>query len=266
MSKVLEGVLLEQLRSELRPDMAKYGGARGCGAEHMIIEIWDRILDVMDNGDKAVCLLSVDFEKAHNRMDHGHCLRQLKRSHYHPHPGTMKLVDLTFGEEPGAGAHVAAIREDYRMKVWMLFHLREAGIKGMNLFKLYASYIRSRIEYLSVAYHSLLLKGQAEAPERLHRYAVGVCFVFEVGTRTTMMTLNIETLRERRQRRVDSFIGKVAHNPRFGHWFPTREGGTMALRNLRRIQETRSRTERRHNGPLCYIKRRANELGISPSS
>ena len=33
----------------------------------------------MDNGDKATCLLGVDFEKAFNRMDQGHCLRQLKR-------------------------------------------------------------------------------------------------------------------------------------------------------------------------------------------
>ena len=64
------------------------------------------------------------------------------------------------------------------MKVWLLFHLHEAGIKGVNLFRLYCVYIRSRIEYLSAAYHSILLAGQAEALERLHRYAVRVCFGF----------------------------------------------------------------------------------------
>ena len=79
MSKVLEGVLLEKLRGELRPDLAQYGGSKGCGAEHMIIEGWDRILDVMDNGNRAACLLGVGFEKAFNRMDHGHCLRLLRR-------------------------------------------------------------------------------------------------------------------------------------------------------------------------------------------
>ena len=56
MSKVLEGVLLEKLRSELRYDPAQYGGAKGCGAEHMIMELWDKILDVMDNGDKESTL------------------------------------------------------------------------------------------------------------------------------------------------------------------------------------------------------------------
>ena len=56
MSKVLEGVLLEKLRGELRHDPAKYGGAKGCGAKHMIMELWDKILDVMDNGDKESTL------------------------------------------------------------------------------------------------------------------------------------------------------------------------------------------------------------------
>ena len=110
---------------------------------------------------------------------------------------TMKLVGFAFGDTPGVGTHVDAICEDYRMRVWMLFHLRGVGIKGWNLFRLYCCYIRSRVEYLSVAYHSMLLKGQAEALEKLHRYAVGVCFGFEVDTGTAMAEQNIETLSER---------------------------------------------------------------------
>ena len=30
----------------------------------MIVEIWDRILQSLDNGDNAACLLGLDFEKA----------------------------------------------------------------------------------------------------------------------------------------------------------------------------------------------------------
>lgn len=156
---------------------------------------------------------------------------------------TMKLVGFTFVDAPGVGAHVDEIREEYRRKVWMLFHLREAGIKGSNLFRLYCCYVRLRIEYLSVAYHSMLLKGQAEALEKLHRYAVGVCFGFEVSTRITLANMNIKPLAERRLRRVDAFANKVANNPRFGHWFPIREEGPMPLRSRRAVLETRSRTE-----------------------
>ena len=78
LSKVLEGVILEKLCRELSPDPDQFGGLKGCGAEHMMVELWDRILRVMDDGDQAACLLGIDFEKAFNRMDHGHCLRQLR--------------------------------------------------------------------------------------------------------------------------------------------------------------------------------------------
>ena len=78
LSKVLENVLLERLLTELDPDLRQFGGVKKCGAEHLLIELWDRVLEALDGGDKAACLLGVDFEKAFNRMDHGACLRNLK--------------------------------------------------------------------------------------------------------------------------------------------------------------------------------------------
>lgn len=147
----------------------------------------------------------------------------------------MKLVGFTFGDNPTVGPHIEAVHEDFICKVWMLFHLREAGIKGRNLYQLYCCYIRSRIEYLSPAYHSMLLKGHVELLERLHRYALRVCFGFEGDIRDTMIQLGLETLATRRQRRVDKFIAKSAANPQFQHWFPAREGGERYLRSHRRV-------------------------------
>lgn len=77
-SKVLKNVLLEKLRQELAPDSSQYGGIKGCGAKHMVVDIWDKVLEAMDKGDKVACLLGVDFKKAFNRMDHSHCLQQLR--------------------------------------------------------------------------------------------------------------------------------------------------------------------------------------------
>ena len=177
---------------------------------------------------------------------------------------TLKLVGFTFGETPNVAAHVMAVKLSYRRKVWFLFHLREAGIKGNDLYKLYCCYIRAIIEYLSPVYHSMLLKGQAEDLEKLHRHALRVCFGQALDIRTVMQDLGIETLAARRQRRVDSFIRKSANNPRFGHWFPLRGEPAVELRGRRNIAELRSKTERRHNGPIAYMRRRANELGILP--
>ena len=173
-------------------------------------------------------------------------------------------MGFTFGSDPTAGAHVMAIREDFRRKIWLLFHWREAGIKGMLLYRLYCCYIRSRIEYMSAAYHSMLHKGQAESLEKLHRYTLRVCFGFERDIREVMTERGIESLIDRRVRRVDRFIMKTFNNPKFAHWFPRRQEGTMALRSRRMVEEIKSRTERRHNGPMAYLRRRANDLGLAP--
>lgn len=92
----------------------------------------------------------------------------------------------------------------YRRKIWLLFHFHDAGIRGQNLYKLYCAYIRSCIEYLSPVYHSILHKGQSETLEKLHRFAVRICFGVRDGVNDFMQDRGIETLEDRRQRRVDS--------------------------------------------------------------
>ena len=78
-SKILEGVVLEQLRTELVPDPCQYGGKPKCGTEHMLIDIWERVLEAMEGGGSAAVLLGVDYEKAFNRMEHSVCLDRLRR-------------------------------------------------------------------------------------------------------------------------------------------------------------------------------------------
>ena len=78
-SKILEGVVLQQLRTELDPDRCQYGGTPKCGAEHMLVDMWEKILEALDGGQNAAVLLGVDYEKAFNRMDHAVCLDRLKR-------------------------------------------------------------------------------------------------------------------------------------------------------------------------------------------
>ena len=77
-SKVLEGVILQQLRAELVPDEAQYGGTPKCGAEHMLIDIWKKVLSALEGGRSASVLLGVDYEKAFNRMEHSVCLDKLR--------------------------------------------------------------------------------------------------------------------------------------------------------------------------------------------
>ena len=438
-SKILEGVVLIQLRQELAPDSHQYGGVPKCGVEHLLVDLWENILGALEGGTHAAVLLGVDYEKAFNRMEHSTCLEKLSLlgasqgslalvrafleerrmtisiDGHTPDPvpirrgspqgsvlgcllycvttqrladdlrggearlprlppdlmgeavhrlrdtagdmhdllpmpflyvddttifdrvpmtdavrhcttGTtterfedlmigrdfdrlsvraedigmrinqkktqllvisppngcdtgasfttqagevirsvnrLKLVGFTFGERPDAGAHVETIVEQYKQKKWMLHHLREAGFKGIKLYKLYCCYVRSAIEYCSAVYHSLLNLGQEQQLERLQRHALRACFGFGVEVEEVMESHSIQTLKERRIRRCDKFLRKVANNDRFGpRWLPDREEVSWQLRNRRHVQDINARSLRRFNSLLAFLRRRANDLGV----
>ena len=483
LSKVLEGALLDQLRDELVPDPQQYGGLKACGAEHMLIDLWEKILEEMDDGKNGVVLLGVDFQKAFNRMEYAVCLEQLKKlgasngslamvklfltgrrmrmklgeaisreaiilrgspqgsvlggalycattqsllqndqavparradapspplregnrtawSHAtlpsadHPFQlfpsqmsdssddgedfwepcdwdrsgeveleiaeeaekcekdlgavkyiddttlvqaisldsatrhcttstmieqlwpallearfdslvwnannigmaincaktqllcispsngcntgasintregqvnsvETMKLVGFVFGKDPDVSAHVEHLVCKFRVKVWLLFHLREAGIKEERLFRLFCVYIRSTFEYCAPVYHSLLNRGQAETLERLQRHAARICFGTATPIRQVMAERGIQSLEERRVARVDRFIGKTVADPRFGpNWFPRRPADEHGIRDRRAFLERATKTVRCFNGPRNHFIRRANKMGL----
>ena len=439
--------MLKQLRGELRPNPNQYGGVPKCGVEHMLVDLWEKIMATLDGGDKAAVLLGVDYEKTFNRMDHTVCLRQLKKlgaskgsrslvraflegrrmtiriDDHRPDPrpitrgspqgsvlgcllycimtqlltsdlrkgagqhrgrepriaggyfpqdssddegvefwraenatvpgpeaflyvddttlvdevdmgaavrhvstaitkesfeslalgrdfdtlssradeigmkinakktqllvispangcltsglispeGSKKIesvdrlkhVGFTFGDAPTAKAQVEAIEDQYKRKKWMLYHLREAGFKDMQLYRLYCCYVRTCIEFCSAVYHALLTKGQSYRLECLQKHALGVCFGYAKPIEDVMEEWAIESLEARRTRRCDAFIAKAWANPRFNQkWFPLREEVGWSLRTRREVQETRAATQRRFNSRLVFTKRRANELGL----
>ena len=137
---------------------------------------------------------------------------------------TLKLVGFTFGRRAGAAAHVEAVRERIRKKMWMLYKLRDSGFKEEHLFKLYCVYLRSIIEYCSVVYHSMLTAGQSQDLERIQHLVVRICYGRDEGTDRIMDSRGIWSLAERRERRCNKFLQKALQHPRFAErWFPQRE-------------------------------------------
>ena len=438
-SKILEGQVLEQLRKELAPDPNQYGGKPKCGVEHMLVDLWERVLSSMEGGGNAAVLLGIDYEKAFNRMEHSVCLQQLKRlgasagsmalvkaflegrsmtikigdtcakpvpikrgspqgsvlgcllycvttqSLTTRQPATpervffpqdspedepvemwtvadrsdddvaaflyvddttlvdsvpmgsairhittgvtdellsglrleaalcslerdatdigmainrkktqllvisppngcdtravlkvgdeeirsqthLKLVGFSFCEKPNASAHVEQIREKVRVRIWMMYHLKRAGFRGRNLYRLYCCYLRTLVEYCSVVYHSLLTATQSEVLERLHRQAIRICYGNDEPVADIMANEGIETLESRRLRRCDAFVRKASTNPNFsGRWFGRRPEAGYDLRRRREIFEPRAGSTRWFNSPLSFLRRRANQLGIGGS-
>ena len=77
LSKVMESVVLERLIKEVSVRRNQYGGIRGSSTNHFLVNMLDRILTYLEDPSNVVALMSVDFSKAFNRVDHRACLDAL---------------------------------------------------------------------------------------------------------------------------------------------------------------------------------------------
>ena len=175
---------------------------------------------------------------------------------------TMKLLGFMLGEGASAAPQVAAIKTKFRARLWMLVHLRRAGIRGLKLFRLYSSLVRPVIESNAVVYHSLLTRGQTAEIERLQKQAVRLCYGFGIPYLEASEVFCFSTLEARREMAVRRFVAKtIASNPRFSSkWFVRREVIDIGLRQRRPYIENRARTERYRKSPLVHFQKIANDI------
>ena len=78
-SKCLETFILEDLKRDVSLGKNQFGGIKGTGVNHFLVETWDEILSALEDPNAAATLMSIDYEKAFNRMSHVHCLQALKK-------------------------------------------------------------------------------------------------------------------------------------------------------------------------------------------
>ena len=78
-SKVYESFVLGWLTSCVKLRRNQFGGVKGASTEHFLIEMWQRVLEGLEDQRAGSLLTSIDYSKAFNRMDFGHCLRTLEK-------------------------------------------------------------------------------------------------------------------------------------------------------------------------------------------
>ena len=78
LSKVLEMIVLEDLRREIAPDPVQYGGVKKSSVDHLLVDLFESVLAPLEDGLPSV-LVGLDFEKAFNRLNHHVCLEELRK-------------------------------------------------------------------------------------------------------------------------------------------------------------------------------------------
>ena len=77
-SKVYESFVLQWLGEQITLRTNQYGGVKGSGTEHFLVQLWQKVLENIEDPRAGTLLTSIDFAKAFNRLDFSHCINCLK--------------------------------------------------------------------------------------------------------------------------------------------------------------------------------------------
>ena len=78
-SKVYESFVLGWTIGQVKLKDNQFGGAKGCGAPHLLICVWQNILQDLEDCRPGTLLTAIDYAKAFNRMQYQECLNSLAR-------------------------------------------------------------------------------------------------------------------------------------------------------------------------------------------
>ena len=76
-SKLAETYMLDMLQEEIEVGPTQYGGIKGVGTDHLLAEMVTNVLEDLDDNRSAVTVMTIDYQKAFNRMDHNKCVQAL---------------------------------------------------------------------------------------------------------------------------------------------------------------------------------------------
>ena len=76
-SKVYESFVLGWLGEQVGMRENQLGGMKAAGTEHYLVELYQLILEALEDPRAASVLTSIDYAKAFNRLDFLHCLKSL---------------------------------------------------------------------------------------------------------------------------------------------------------------------------------------------
>ena len=170
---------------------------------------------------------------------------------------TMKILGVSFSSDPDMRAQVESIKRGFRVKKWILHHLKHRGFTVDDLLSVYKSIILPAHDHCSCVYNSTLTLSQASSLERQQAQALKAIYGYQYSYRSLLEMSGLPTLQQRRDERCLKFARKAGTDPYFRTWFPLNPVGRVT-RNPLIYQESRAKTNRLFNSPIYHMRRLLN--------
>ena len=145
-------------------------------------------------------------------------------------------------------------------RISMLSNLKYTGVRFEDLLDIYKLFIRSRAEYLSVAWHSSLTAAQSHKIENIQKTSFKIILAEGyVDYLSSCQLTGLQMLSDRRKSRCLAFAKRCLLNPQTKDMFPLNAQGPLNIRNTEKYIVNFARTENYKNSAVPYCQRLLNE-------
>ena len=172
---------------------------------------------------------------------------------------TTKVVGVWLEEKGGWAKNTAEICKSAYAKLNMLTKLKYAGVSVKDLVETYTLFIRSRAEYVSVAFHSSITKKQERAIERIQSTCLKVILGESyISYENALLKTGLKTLKQRREEKCLAFSLKCIKHPQLKRLFPYNEN-EHSLRNSDKFKVNFAYTENYRKSTIPYCQTMLNK-------
>jgi hypothetical protein len=174
----------------------------------------------------------------------------------------VKICGVWLQEDGGWEENTKQLCKSAYARLGMLTKLKYAGVRTEELVQIYKTFIRSRLEYCSVAFHSSLSQRQSEALDRCEAVCLRVILQESyVSHSAACEMLGLDRLSARREARCLQFSLKALKHPQNNRIFPSNPNleTNIEVRNREPYKVNFGRTEAYRKSTIPYCQRMLNE-------
>ena len=99
-----------------------------------------------------------------------------------------------FGSEPNVNLQVDKMEKKMNARLWLLMHLKRAGVPEEDMLRLYFSLLRPVLDFAAPAYHSLLTMAHSNRLEAIQDKAMKIIYGWTVSYETVIEKTGLERL------------------------------------------------------------------------
>ena len=164
-----------------------------------------------------------------------------------------KLLGVTVSSDLSWNAHVDEIISKARKRVYMIYHVKRAGINQNQLIRIYVSVIRPVVQYSCPLWYTNLPKYLSDNIEIIQKRCLKTIFP-SYQYENILQMINLPTLHRRRDERCRVYFAKMKSNDhKLNGLLPNGRSVPYALRLCNKLPTPRAKTNRYRNSliPLC---------------